>query len=1777
MWMLLTFFLLVRSIAADYEHGWKAGNEYTYLVRSRTLTGLESLSDQHTGVIVKGWLTIQVTDPNTLLAKLWNCKYAHIHKELPEGWTTEFSDQMLELKELPISGKPFEIKLKHGVIKDLVVDYSMPTWEVNIVKSVVSQLQVDSQGENSVRTQETQIPTDESPYGSFKALEDSVTGRCEVRYDITPLLDTTVHERSDLHVEPRLKTDGQYIEIVKTRNFDRCAQRVNYHFGITGTTHWEPGSNRNGEFLTRSSTSKILISGTLKSFTIHSSVTVDKIAISPRLFDDKNGLVASMMNLTLGDVKKISKPMTKPNIPESIGNLVYVYNNPFMTTEKRRVPKVENSNHIWNSDSISSVSSSEEAPKRGENPRSFDSSSSSGSSSSISSSEENDFWQPKPTLEDAPQNSLLPNVVGYNGKFIGQSEKLDMVEASNELISQIANELEDPQNIPTQETLEKFTMLCSMLRTMSKDQMSRMDSNMQLSSNHLKWNDKSQTNKQNMWAVFRDAVVQAGTGPAFMIIRNWITKGHVSKLETMDILSRIAKNARTPTAEYVKALFDLVTSPQIKDDPIVEPSAMFAFGELVRMSHVHGRSIHNRYPVHTFGRMISKHDQTVQNEYIPYLARELKKAVESGNSRKTQTYIMALGQIAHPKILSVLEPYLEGQRKVTTFQRTLIIAAMGPLGETNPKLLRSVLYKVYLNTMESHEVRCAAIFLLLKTDPPLSMLQRMAEFTRYDTDKQVNSAVKSTLTSMAEITTPQWEERAKKAHSVLKLLTPDEYSYDLSHGFVADTIQENQNTISLMILDYIGSHESVIPRALYLGLFNSHGGYHMPPTELYVLLSSFNALLDLGFSKKDVENAVKMATEKLAEELNIVPDEPTPLEGLLMWNSKYTTRLLPFDSESVRGTFSWIAQKLAEEKQEGYVNMNKLFCYDVTLAFPTETGLPFVYTLRVPILYKFSGTSRVHMNQYGLNGLDAKSEFRLVYSQKIQGRIGFVTPFDHQHFVSGVDVNFQTYLPMKVAMDVNILKDNVQLKIWPLKGEETARLMHYSVLPYTSKYDILSLRPVMTDKNTHVIKPEEIETQTYPEIIDAHVKVKIEANKLDEDFWNMDIDNIAARIASPWTTDEDKYCKVDVHANLNNDKKEPWIFTLAYDTLDAETKPETTQEWTRQAKAMEPTNKEANSADRRKQFMKEVARGIKLAKSHVVDVQFQVPDKLKFNNVFTLAWSTSRAEKKSRSLLYWHLDTLFDTELEVCAASQLSTWPESVQFFDQAMKSKPKSEFNVNLRYGETCSTGEQINIKGVTEQRDELRKAIKETPEAMECEEQMKQGNKILRACQQAVTLATMVDEIDVSVDFESQSTADLFQKLIDLIGNSDYLDVDTDTSKPKNTGKKKIDIRARLSNDLTSANVAVHSPAMTAHVNDIDLTPLGIDAEELLETADDDLDLKVFDDQSACMLDKTRVETFDGKEYPLRLGNCWHVAMTTYPKINPEKPTEKLHIPKDASLSILTRETPDGHKEVKILLGDNEIKLMPSSSQPKVYVNGQMIEISDTKSHQEKSKDDIIFDIFKLGDHSIGIVSEEYDMSMAFDGMRILIQASDTYRESIRGLCGNFDGKENNDFMGPKKCLFRESDLFTASYALTKNECEGVSLEKAKSIQGHDCTPYVANRQSNVISDAESGRTDTEQGTWGYHHGTQTGEKRCSTHKTHVHETDDKICFTVRPVLACAPGCSATEMKSKNYQLHCMERNEVALSLKKRIEKGARPDLSQKSISMSQRISVPLACTAA
>lgn len=192
----------------------------------------------------------------------------------------------------------------------------------------------------------------------------------------------------------------------------------------------------------------------------------------------------------------------------------------------------------------------------------------------------------------------------------------------------------------------------------------------------------------------------------------------------------------------------MVKSGIVQQQKFLNTSAIMSFTDLVRRSQVNREAARNRYPVDVSSSS-SEHWKVVGNNYIPYLESQLKKAVSLGDSIKIQVYIQALGNTAHPKILAVYEPYLEGKSKISNFQRLTIIASLTEMTRVHPNEVRSVLYRIYQNQGDASEIRVAAVMQLMRTNPSAQMLQRMAEQTNYDHSKQVNSAVKSAIQTAA--------------------------------------------------------------------------------------------------------------------------------------------------------------------------------------------------------------------------------------------------------------------------------------------------------------------------------------------------------------------------------------------------------------------------------------------------------------------------------------------------------------------------------------------------------------------------------------------------------------------------------------------------------------------------------------------------------------------------------------------------------------------------------------------------------------------------------------------------------------------------------------------------------------------------------------------------------------------------------------------------------------------------------------------------------------------
>lgn len=724
---------------ASNNPGWKENSEYVYEIRGRTLAGLHEVANQYSGIIYKSHLKIQPRSDGKLQGQIYDVQFCQMHSHLGDGWNSEIRDSEVSYKPLSVSNHPFQIEMKDGVIRDLIVNKDIPNWEVNIIKSVVSQFQLNTNGVDHLPSKLTALPQEgDENAGVFKTMEDTVTGKVETMYDIHPLPAYVLQSKPWIARHLDLKGDGEVIEVVKHKNYSNSEELPLYHYGFGEMEGYEPGTNYMGYFFIRDSISRAILAGNLKRYTIQNSYTVNEIVMSPSLNNNQKGSVISMVNVTLEKINSKGQDLGEVPNPTPLGNLVYTYDNPKTGSPGQKRPYGERKDYYDRHQRSATM----HRIRRYIGDQS--SSKSSSESSSSPSSEEYYYQRDQPQLKEAPHTPLLPYTTGYKGMSIKDNPNVDIKKSVHKIAQDIGNDLQNPEQFLRQNTLNKFTTMTSLIRLMDLQEIKQVAADL--------YSQSRNGPQRDTWTVFRDAVAECGTGPAFLAIQDWIQSDKIKDQEAADIITTMTDAVREPTRDYMKSYFDFIKQSKVQSQQYLYYSALLSYSNLVREVCVDLEESNMQFPVKSFGQFCTDEARDdVEKNVIPYFTKQLQDAVSRADTHKIHVYIRALGNVGHRNILSAFEPYLEGKQQASQFQRLLMVMAMDKLTHSNPKVARSVLYKIYQNSGEFQKVRAAAVYQLMHTNPPIDMLQRLAAYTNIDTHEHVNAAVKSSIENAAAL------------------------------------------------------------------------------------------------------------------------------------------------------------------------------------------------------------------------------------------------------------------------------------------------------------------------------------------------------------------------------------------------------------------------------------------------------------------------------------------------------------------------------------------------------------------------------------------------------------------------------------------------------------------------------------------------------------------------------------------------------------------------------------------------------------------------------------------------------------------------------------------------------------------------------------------------------------------------------------------------------------------------------------------------------------------
>lgn len=449
---------------------------------------------------------------------------------------------------------------------------------------------------------------------------------------------------------------------------------------------------------------------------------------------------------------------------------------------------------------------------------------------------------------------------------------------------------------------------------------------------------------------------------------------------------------------------------------------------------------------------------------------------------------------------------------------------------------------------------------------------------------------------------------------------------------------------------------------------------------------------------------------------------------------------------------------------------------EIAMSFPTETGYPLTFTLNSPQIFKVIGQSKAQFEADQENmspvpkSATLNAKVHMIHGMKIQKRLSFVTPFEHQEYVGGVDKNMQLHLPMKTEIKYNKDKREAHLKIEPNNEESQFKIVQIKTEPFTSKHDILSLKPVSVDENTRIISkdltpPLQIEGNGDKQIwqfnweMAENMFISGNESPLKGQMAMLGVNKMVRSVTSMFTLnplEDTEYQKYSVR--LSPDSHMSLEMKISYDSsVKDSTNEDSSNDDDKKLRGKAPKLDANMSENERKQkLLREVAKNINAAESSVVDVSVRINGDLPASATFTAAAANSNVDEKARTLVYAIVEAPMSEGYFVSVGVEKRSPNFMTMDYEETLKANTEHELDGEIKFGKKNDeeSAETVNLNGKAKQTEEHKNMVRQSPEAHECmKEVARSGNKLTEACQKSNERAAKINAGDFEITFEDGS----------------------------------------------------------------------------------------------------------------------------------------------------------------------------------------------------------------------------------------------------------------------------------------------------------------------------------------------------------------------------------------------------------------------------------------
>ncbi|CAD0206290.1 unnamed protein product [Chrysodeixis includens] len=1140
------------------------------------------------------------------------------------------------------------------------------------------------------------------------------------------------------------------------------------------------------------------------------------------------------------------------------------------------------------------------------------------------------------------------------------------VALAQKLLQEITPLLQDPSNLSSADFLAKFNNLLRLTNALNSEQFAQLTSSIEVAKS------SKNASKNNMWVIYRDAVAQTGTFAAFKEIKSWILNKKIEGEEAAEVITSIVGVLRNPNEELLNEVFSLATNPVVVEQKFLNTSAIFASSKFVRLA---------------------KADSFAVEKVIPVASNDLKKAIADGDDSKAQVYIRALGNLAHPVILKVFTPYLEGRIPVSNYLRTQIVISLKTLANEKNDQVRAVLFSILKNTAEPYEVRVAAALNIFLAFPTPEMFQILAHMTNDDPSTQVRAVLANGISFLVGLKDPRFKELVEAAQAVKNVVSKEKFGYRYSTDSIFDAYTSDDELTYFRELSFIGSENNILPKYQRAALRLKGNGWteeNWATLSISDVQELVNYVSDLLFASRKVDADFKFSAKKIIDALNIKRKARVPLEGSLFLDNLNQQRFFTFNEQELKSFVAYIVKNVEQLSVNGidsqYIKV--LTDKQVYVTFPLAFGVPFVYTYTEPIIFIVQGKGSLKLDSGAASG-SVDNQLSVAYARNEDGRVGFVDTLGNVFTSTGIINKLQVYIPIEASSTSKAGNAKLTFKL----PEKDANLIHLSVTPYTAQQKFSSFGVVTKDPSAKIIaRPNKVLSVNENLGSLVGIALRLQGYSYSADYkdpsWNIFDGDIVANVRDLLYQKDIALTEFDLKYVAKESKNKEISYSLFYDTFYNQ------KQGGELGPATRTSDVEANSVARREQFVKRVASGIESAEVLLVDISAVFDGEQKAEFVFTGAYANSFVDNKIQAIFF-----LRGSE-QINAVFKLNK-PKVVPLnFEEALKNPIKVTYEADFKF----ANDDNIKINGFGERSEEFTQKLRNDPLAKQCFKDNSNDNFYQRDCHKAIIKAHAPDYFKATVSYKEVSPAFLalsyetYKTLKELYSWEEDEDI---VNKIKD-GKIEVESKAFYYENYVNFKFASKYGVLNLkNVEGMRYYPYFISFYAPTTAWERSRNwFTGYQNLPYCAVDDNKVWTFSGRSYSYGLTSSWHVVMVD-----------------ESGLVVLARRPSNNQEEVYISYQSSsgkylELDIKPSGVQ--VKTNANKVSAGALTSYWDDQQDAPLLEYYALAEGVLVFDINEGALRAVYDNQRLVI-FTDGFRSTTNGLCGQSSSQVDDDYLTP------------------------------------------------------------------------------------------------------------------------------------------------------------------